>query len=178
MSDRPFALGLTQGTLHLEPYHPDWPDLFEAEKTRIAEALPNVAFDIAHIGSTAVPGLSAKPVLDMAMAAEPAVHPAIADALTGLGWIDRGQRDGRLFIRIRQRDGTIRTHNLHLHPADAPDWHRHLAFRDALRADDALAAAYAKLKADIMVRPGMKRADYADAKGPFVAACLAAAKIG
>ena len=164
------TIGLRQGTLRLAESDPGWPAAFAEEAGRIARALSGLDHRIEHIGSTSVPGLAAKPILDIAMCAASVDHAEIAARLVGLGYIDRGERDGRLFIRLR--DGDIRTHNLHLHRDGDAAWTRHVAFRDRLRADADLRAAYAALKAEIVRRSGGRRAGYAEAKGPFVEAAL------
>lgn len=159
-------LGLVQGGLRLVPHDPAWAACFQAERRLIGRAVADTPHQIAHIGSTAVPGLAAKPILDIAMAADDQDHPAIAAALVGLGYIDRGLRDGRLFIRLR--GGDIRTHNLHLHDAKSDAWRDHVAFRDALRADPKLAVAYGALKEAIIRDFGDDRAGYAARKTAFV----------
>ncbi|MGL5010206.1 MAG: GrpB family protein [Paracoccaceae bacterium] len=159
-------LGLRQGTLRLVPWSATWPDLFAAEQACITAALAPLTVPIAHIGSTAVPDLVAKPIIDIAMIAPEADHPHIAATLTSLGYTDRGLRSGRLFIRLQ--DGDIRTHNLHLYIPGDPEWHDHLAFRDALRADPGLRAAYAALKQQIAEDLQGKRLGYAEAKTDFI----------
>jgi GrpB-like predicted nucleotidyltransferase (UPF0157 family) len=105
------ALGLRQATLSLREHDPRWADLFETEASLISEALAGVTFEIDHIGSTAVRGLQAKPILDIALRSTE--ENRIAAALVELGYVDRGIRSGRLFIRLRE--GDVRTHNLHLY---------------------------------------------------------------
>jgi GrpB-like predicted nucleotidyltransferase (UPF0157 family) len=167
MTAEPASLGLRQATLALAPHHPAWAGTFDAEPARIRAALPNMAFEIDHIGSAAVPGLPAKPILDIAMRAGADDEPRIADRLLALGYIDRGHRSGRLFIRLR--DGDARTHNLHLYRADDPDCRNQIALRDALRADPDLRDRYAALKQDLVSRLGdTGRGRYADGKTDFV----------
>jgi GrpB-like predicted nucleotidyltransferase (UPF0157 family) len=167
MTAEPASLGLRQATLALAPHDPAWAGAFDAEAARIRAALPDAAFEIDHIGSTAVPGLPAKPILDIAMRAGADDEPRIADGLVALGYIDRGLRSGRLFIRLR--DGDVRTHNLHLYRPDDPDCRDQIAFRDALRADPNLRDRYAVLKQDLASRLGNAgRGRYADAKTDFV----------
>ena len=169
MTEDPASLGLRQATLALVAHDPAWPAEFEAEVARIRVALPGVAFEVDHIGSTAVPGLPAKPILDIAMRADADDEPRITAAPVGLGYIDRGIRSGRLFIRLR--DGNVRTHNLHLYRPDDPDCRDQIAFRTALRADPDLRDRYAALKQDLVHRLGdAGRGRYADGKTEFVKA--------
>ncbi len=163
-------LGLKQGALLLSEYDRSWPALFETECAGIKAALPDLTMKLHHIGSTAVAGLAAKPILDIAMVAPVGQHDDIATALTGLGYIDRGMRSGWLFIRLRDHD--IRTHNLHLFDTGDPELVRHLTFRDRLRENPALRANYKQLKADLVRRYQGNRAAYAPAKSEFIASAL------
>jgi GrpB-like predicted nucleotidyltransferase (UPF0157 family) len=92
-------------TLSLAPYDPSWAAAFAADVIFIRAALPVMSFEIEHIGSTAVPGLPAKPTLDIAMSADANDVPHIAKALVGLGYIDRSIRSGRFFVRLH--DGVV-----------------------------------------------------------------------
>lgn len=166
------CLGLEQGALRLLPHSAHWAALFATERAAIAAAIQGVAAEIEHIGSTAVPGLPAKPILDIGLAAPAESHDQIAVALVASGYLDRGQRGGHLFIR---HDGELRTHNLHLYSAGVPEWHDHLAFRDALRADAAVREAYARLKLDIIAQLKGQRLGYAEAKTEFIRSVLASA---
>ncbi len=173
MTDGGDPIGLRDGTLALVPHDPAWASLFEDERRRIREALPEVRLTVDHIGSTAVPDLPAKPILDIAVRAEPADEDRVATALVRLGYIDRGIRSGRIFIRHRSDD--VRTHNLHLYAPDDPDCRDQLTFRDALRADAGLRQRYAQLKRDLVDRMGGVRTghSYADSKTEFVTGVLA-----
>ena len=161
------SIGLRQGTLALAPHDPAWAELRDAEAARIRGALAGAAFEIDHSGSTAVPDLPAKPILDIALRADETCEARIADALVRLGYIDRGIRSGCLFIRLR--DGDVRTHNLHLHRPGDPDCLDQIAFRDALRADPDLRDRYAALKRTLVGSLGNAgRSRYADGKADFI----------
>lgn len=163
------ALGLRQATLSLRAYDPRWATLFEIEASLISDALAGLTFKIDHIGSTAVPGLKAKPILDIAMRSSEETR--IAAALVGLGYIDRGNRSGRLFIRLR--DGDVRTHNLHLYQPNDHQCIDQLTFRDALRAEPELRAQYEALKQGLVEKLGDKgRSQYADEKTDFINAVI------
>jgi GrpB-like predicted nucleotidyltransferase (UPF0157 family) len=127
-----------------------------------------------HVGSTSVPGLVAKPVVDMLAAVESLKDaPAIVDALEAAGWVfwpDDPGRDFRLwFLRPRPE---ARTH--HLPVLRRGDTHAValLAFRDALRADERLASAYAQLKCQLAEQYPKNRNAYTNAKSDFVAGVL------
>ncbi|WP_132244935.1 GrpB family protein [Primorskyibacter sedentarius] len=169
-SDMP-ALGLRQASLSLVRYDPRWAELFQEEAALISKELPDVIFDINHIGSTSVPGLLAKPILDIAIRSND--EELIAAALSRLGYIDRGIRSGRLFIRLR--DGDIRTHNLHLYQPDDFDCRDQITFRDALRSNSNLRDQYAALKQKLAKELGDQgRGQYAGRKTDFVSAAISA----
>lgn len=167
-SEKP-ALGLRQASLGLVEYDSRWAELFQEEAALISQALPDVVFKIDHIGSTSVPGLVAKPILDIAIRSKDEV--LIAEALCKLGYIDRGIRSGRLFIRLR--DGDIRTHNLHLYQPDDVDCRDQIVFRNALRQDPCLRDKYAALKLQLAEELGDQgRGRYAGRKTDFVRAVI------
>lgn len=163
-------------TLRLEDWDPAWPARFAAQAVRIGAALGDGAVAIEHVGSTAVPGLAGKPVLDVAIAvaSERAADACIAP-LEALGYEHRGPwgDDPRRRYYVRDDDDGRRVAQIHLYVLPAPAWEEKLAFRDALRADPALARAYAAEKRRVAEAVGWDKGAYADAKGPFVAAVLA-----
>ncbi len=162
-------------TLHLVDYDPAWPARFAAESARLAGALGALALAIEHVGSTAVPGLAGKPVLDVgvAVASEDAAEACIAP-LEALGYAHRGPwgDDPRRRYYVRDVDGR-RLAQIHLYSLPAAAWDEKLAFRDALRADPALAAAYAAEKRRVAEAVAWDKAAYSEAKGPFVQGVLA-----
>jgi GrpB-like predicted nucleotidyltransferase (UPF0157 family) len=164
------------GTLRLVAYDPAWPERFEAEAGRLRAALGGLASAVEHVGSTAVPGLAGKPVLDIAItvASEAAADACIAP-LAGLGHAYRGAYgdDPRRRYYVRDADGR-RVAQIHLYILPAAAWDEKLAFRDALRADPALAAAYSAEKHRVAGEVAWDKAAYAIAKGPFVERTLAA----
>jgi len=168
--DKP-ALGLRHASLDLVGHDPRWAELFQKEVALISQAVPDLNYDIDHIGSTSVPGLIAKPILDIAIRSND--EKQIAAALIRLGYIDRGVRSGRLFVRLR--DGDIRTHNLHLYPPDDVDCRDQIAFRDVLRRNRSLRDQYATLKQRLVGELGDHgRRQYADQKTDFVRAAISA----
>lgn len=162
-------------TLLLVPYHPTWPSRFEAEVVRLRSALRGAASAIEHVGSTAVLGLAGKPVLDVAIAvlSEGAADACIAP-LEDLGYEYRGPYgdDPRRRYYVRGVGGA-RVAHLHLYVLPAAGWDEQLGFRDALRADAALASAYAAEKFRVADAVGWRKAAYSLAKGAFVERTLA-----
>jgi GrpB-like predicted nucleotidyltransferase (UPF0157 family) len=166
--------------LLLVPYDPAWPARFAAEAERIHAALGALANAIEHVGSTAVRGLAGKPVLDIAIAVadEPAADGCMAP-LQGLGYEYRGLNgdDPRRRYYVLDVDGQ-RAVQIHLYVLPAPAWDEKLAFRDALRADPDLAAAYEAEKWRVGEQVGWDKAAYAVSKGAFVEAVLARLRAG
>ncbi len=159
------------------PYDPAWPTRFAAERARVAEALGDLALDIQHIGSTAVPGLAAKPIIDLLVLVRDLEDaPACIAPLSELGYIfvDHVANLERRFFR----KGMPRTHHLHIVAVGSSEAHRHPAFRDALRADPELRAAYARLKRDLAAQNEGDRLAYTRGKTAFVRAALARYRAG
>ena len=162
-------LGLAKGTVGVVSYDEAWPAEFAAEAVRIWPLLAPFARDIQHIGSTAVPGLAAKPILDIAVAVTSAeAVAACTSALVALGYTDRGQTDEQghyYFVRDNPR-----THQVHVSQVPNSGWDTRLLFRDRLRSDPALAAEYATLKQRLASEFKSDRLGYCDAKTAFVRA--------
>jgi GrpB-like predicted nucleotidyltransferase (UPF0157 family) len=158
----------------LAPPDAGWPALFAAERDAIATTLaPWLAGAPEHIGSTAVPGLPAKPVIDIMapVISLDASRDAIA-AAAGLQYAYFAYQADRMHWFCKPGPAR-RTHHLHLVPLGSALWRDRLAFRDALRADIGLRDAYADLKRRLAAAHPHDREAYTDAKGPFVAAVLA-----
>jgi len=163
------TLGLESGIVRLEPYDPAWPELFAAEAERLQKlfAGAGLVVTLEHTGSTSIPGLAAKPILDILGGyPEGTLVSEYIDVLTAAGYVHRGDQGipGREFFRR----GNPRAYHLHLTAIDSPFWRDHLAFRNRLRADEALRDAYAALKHDLAARFPRDREAYIEAKGSFV----------
>jgi len=157
------------------PYDPAWPARFESEAQRIQGALGAEALRVEHVGSTAVPDLAAKPVIDILLGLRtwPATAEAIA-ALVALGYEHRG--DGNVPGREYFRWGVPRTFQIHACAHNGSFWREHLAFRDLLRREPKTARDYAALKRDLAERFRSDRLGYTDAKAPFIRAVLERAR--
>lgn len=161
------TIGLGKGEVRVMPHDPAWADEFAAERARLLEALGGVPAEIEHVGSTAVPGLAAKPIIDV-LGGRPAgseLEPYVR-AFTSAGYEYRGEYGipGRhYFVR-----GEPRTHHLHLVEAGGNLWRRHIAFRDHLRSDPDAVAVYAALKHDLAARFPNDRERYTDGKSAFI----------
>ena len=165
------AIGLEAKTVRLTAYDPRWPALFDAEALAVRRVLPGLA--VAHIGSTAVPGLDAKPVIDVMLGIPELRAPhALYDGLAELGYVHRPDDTlpDRLFFA--KDAGRLRTHNLSVCEQRSPFWEAHIAFRDRLRSEPALAHAYVALKRALAAQCPVDRIAYTEGKNDFVASAL------
>jgi GrpB-like predicted nucleotidyltransferase (UPF0157 family) len=153
-------------------YDAAWPARYEAERERLAAAFVGHDVRIEHVGSTAVPGLGAKPVIDILLGLRewPMRADAIA-AVVALGYVHRG--DGDVPGREYFRRGVPRSHQVHACELGGAFWRPHIAFRDLLRGDARLAREYEALKRDLALRFTTDRLGYCDAKTPFIKRALA-----
>jgi len=163
----------------LVPSDPSWPDLFERERRLLAEIFRDTDATIEHVGSTAIPGLAAKPVIDI-MVGLPGLREAetrIADlARRGYEYVPayEARLPDRRYFR-KSCEGAQRSH-LHAVVRDGAFWRRLLLFRDHLRRHPDVAADYLALKRRLAREYGANRLGYAEAKDSFVAAVVAAAE--
>ena len=167
------SLGLESGTVRVAAYDASWPSLFAAEAGRLLHcfAPAQLPLIIEHTGSTAVPGLAAKPILDiLAGYQEGASVPAYIQVLTEAGYVHRGEQGipGREFFRR----GNPRAYHLHLAAIHSSFWRDHLTFRDRLRTDNTLRDSYAALKRDLAARFPRDREAYIAGKELFVSRVL------
>ncbi len=170
-------------SLLIADYDPRWPQMFQAERTHILKAIGEWIVAIEHFGSTAVPGLAAKPVIDIyaGLRSWDEREQCLAP-LEALGYEYRGEDPviGQIFVKLtndplpgqtyRGSDGRIRsrTHNVHLLPRSHPEWERHLLFRDYLRKDASAASKYAALKRSLAQVHGLDINAYTNAKSVFI----------
>jgi GrpB-like predicted nucleotidyltransferase (UPF0157 family) len=161
-------LGPKKGTVRVVSYGPDWSDLFEQERRLLQQHIGHLALDIQHVGSTAVPGLDAKPILDIAVASVSVIF-RLVGPLCQAGYADRGDKGrdgGHLFVKESAPE--VRTHHVHVVAIDDSQWREYLLFRDALRDDEALHARYAVFKRTLRERYPDDRSAYTAAKRTFV----------
>ena len=171
MSD-PALPGLVHGMVQLAEWTPRWAELFAEEAERLHAALGDLAVGIEHYGSTSVPGLLAKPLLDILVGGPDATDPVpYITALTPLGYdyaAGAGVPEHLVFGRA-----SARTHLVHVVRYGGAAWQRGLRFRDALRADATLRDAYATLKRELAERYGTDRTRYTAEKAAFIERSMA-----
>jgi GrpB-like predicted nucleotidyltransferase (UPF0157 family) len=159
----------------LAPYHPSWPARFRVEAEVLRVALAPLSPVIEHVGSTAVPGLAALPVIDMTVGiAAPEAVDAYADRLANFGYrlmtaSEYRAADRRVLLRMVRG---VRTHHVHVVTAFGDAWHRLLMFRDMLRLDRDLGHAYASLKRELMRQTHGRPLLYAAGKADFICSVL------
>jgi GrpB-like predicted nucleotidyltransferase (UPF0157 family) len=171
------ALGLEPGVVRLAPYDARWPELFAAERGRLLDRCRGLALRFEHVGGTSIPGMSAKPILDIAAGRPGTTSPAdCVAALQAAGYEHRGERGvpGREFFCR----GQPRAYHLHLVDDGGLLWREFLEFRDYLRTHPEAARAFADLKRSLAERFGRDREAYMGAKSAHVAAILGRARGG
>ena len=153
-------------------YNPRWPRRFDAERERIDQALGGAALTIEHVGSTAVPGLAAKPIIDVLVTvADVGDEPSYGPALERAGYELRVREPEHRMFRTPARDVHV-----HVWNEGDPEVDRYLLFRDRLRASPDDRSEYERLKRSLAQREWSDMNHYADAKGPAIEAILARAR--
>jgi len=152
------------------PHNPLWRDAFEAEAERVAAALGENVVAIHHIGSTAIPNIYAKPVVDLLVEVRDINGvDGRSSAMESLGYEVMGEYciHGRRYFRKDDREG-IRTHNLHAFEAGSAEAERHLAFRDFMLAHPVEAQRYSELKRRLAEEHPQNMDGYMDGKDAFI----------
>ena len=160
---------MAEAPVEIVPYDVSWPARFEVERNRLQQTIaPWLAGPIEHVGSTAVPGLAAKPVIDIIAAVHTleASRPAL-EVLAGLDYCYAPYRSEAEHWFFKPSPA-FRTHHLHLVPCTSPQWLETLAFRDYLRSHPGTAAEYDDLKRRLAQEFRFDREAYTQTKGPFV----------
>lgn len=158
-----------QRKIEVVKYDPKWPELFKSEAELVKHALGCNCIEIHHIGSTAIPGLSAKPIIDML----PVVHDIqevdhAIEAMESLGYEAKGEY-GMAFRRYFQKGKNSRTHHVHVYQEGDPEISRYLKFRDWMRSHQSDAENYAQLKLDLAKKFPHDILQYCNGKDAFVA---------
>lgn len=165
---------VSAGPVRVVPYDRDWPDRFAEERAHLTDLLGRASSAIHHVGSTSVPGLAAKPVIDILI--ETPDLSSIDDRtrdLTGRGYIAKGEHgiSGRRYFS-RPADETTPKVHLHVFEEGRDEALLHLRLRDHLRAHPAEARRYGAFKMKLAERYGEDRAAYQAAKAPFIEGLL------
>jgi GrpB-like predicted nucleotidyltransferase (UPF0157 family) len=161
-------------------YNPRWPIMYEEEKALILGAIGHIIADIEHIGSTSVPWLGAKPIIDIMIG----LH-RLDDAveciprLEGIGYTYVPEFEARVPERrfFRKGPDAARSHHIHMVERASAFWADHILFRNYMRTHEEDAMLYLLLKKELAARFGSNRQGYNDAKASFVEAILSKARV-
>ncbi len=161
------SLGLQSGTVDLAPYSESWRELYEEERRALADALGDRVLDIQHVGSTSVPGMVAKPILDIGIAVRSFMEAAcLVPDMENLNYEYRGE------FGIPRRHyyvkGEPRTHHVHIFESSSYEWASLVLFRNVLLTEPEVAKAYSDLKKRLRDRHRAERTAYQRAKASFV----------
>lgn len=171
MNDQESLLAAIHEAVQLQDYDPSWPAIFLLERERLLSLFPGIFIDIQHIGSTAVPGFSAKPIVDILAGVDSMrTAEALAEPLCRCGYNTSPEFNATLVDRkwfMRWADGH-RTHHLHVVVYGAEPWCERIRFREALLKCPELAARYAALKTKLAAQHTTDRETYTKAKEQFV----------
>jgi GrpB-like predicted nucleotidyltransferase (UPF0157 family) len=161
--------------VRLVPYTGQWAALYREEERRLRARMGQHVIDIQHIGSTAVPGMIAKPIIDIGVAI-PRFEGGfeLVTPIEGLGYEYEGEHG--IPRRHYYDKGDPRTHHLHMLEHDSAEWRNHILFRDYLRAHAQVAQEYADLKRELAHRYRNDRTAYTDGKAEFIVRVLEAAE--
>ena len=168
-------IGLERGVVRLVPYATEWVQQFELEKSALQQVLAAYILDIQHVGSTAIPGMLAKPIIDIAIAVTDFDKSRVCIPLMeGLGYEYRAEQGiprRHMFAR-----GNPRTFHVHMLEIESLEWQNHLLFRDYLCQHPDDAKEYAQLKLQLATKYPQDRVAYTDGKAPFIQRMLQLAK--
>ena len=169
-------LGLNRYKVLIANPQPYWQTAYEKIASEIHAATSHIDLKMEHIGSTSVPELEAKPIVDIGiLLSNPVDFVNLENALASISLEyrgDKGTRGGHLFIR--ESEPEVRTHHIHVYFASAPEWARCLIFRDRLRANTTLRDQYAALKRELAQKHKDDRFAYMEGKTEFVQKVLGA----
>ena len=162
--------------IRVEDYNPEWPDMFERERRALAEAFGPYALAIEHVGSTSVPGLAAKPVIDIAVGTPTYPLPdQVISRVSALGYEHKGEFGipRRHYFR---RNGPPCAFHVHANEIEGESYRNQVLFRDYLRAHPEAAREYQALKRDLAARLVNDFETYTDSKTGFVQSALEKAR--
>ena len=172
MNDDVLVGGREPVRIVIADYDAAWPERYEVERARIVAAVPaSLIVRVEHIGSTAVEGLAAKPIIDVLMTSDDPSDPAIHDALLGIGYVLRVREPEHRMFRTQARDVHV-----HVWRDTDPAVARYVLLRDRLRASEADRRSYETLKRELAARAEWQDMnDYADAKSALIDAIVSRA---
>lgn len=166
-------LGLKRGTNKIVPYQKEWKEFFDSEKKLIKNIIGKQALDIQHVGSTAVPGLSAKPIIDIAVGIENLSEvEEFTVKFEQEGYVYFGEHDIPGQLLFVKGPESSRTHYIHMVKINSWKWNEYIQFRDHLTANADLRQEYADLKEQLVRKYPADRKAYIKAKAEFIKKAL------
>ncbi len=180
---RPFPAGYNpdKDKIEIVEYDPAWPKLFLKEKTALAKALKKFkGLKIEHFGSTSIPGLAAKPIIDIMVAVQNfELWPKLVAPLKAMGYHYWGtHEEDMLFIKGIDPLGPKRTHHVHIYEFQGPRWKNELAFRDYLRSHEPEAREYESLKRKLAKAYRLNREAYTKGKESYIRSVMKKISLG
>jgi GrpB-like predicted nucleotidyltransferase (UPF0157 family) len=170
-------IGLEKGIVKLSRYTGEWRQLFEVEKASLQDKLGSYILDIQHVGSTSIPGMLAKPIIDIAIAVALFEEARVCIPLIEeLGYEYKGEfgiPHRHYFVK-----GDPRTFHIHMSEIDSMEWQNTILFRDYLCQHADIAKEYAELKTQLALKYPQDRTAYLDGKAPFIERILQIAREG
>jgi GrpB-like predicted nucleotidyltransferase (UPF0157 family) len=160
-------VGLERGTVKLNPFTNEWERLFSEEKSRLQAAIGKYVLDIQHVGSTSIPGIVAKPIIDIAIAVKNFEKASVCiKSIEQLGYEYKGENG--IPRRHFFAKGNPRTHHIHMNELGSREWNDQISFRNYLTLHLEVAKEYAELKMELARQYPTDRQAYLDNKDPFI----------
>jgi len=166
-------IGLKRGVVELKPYNSQWKEFYRKESELISSTISDYLVDIQHIGSTAIPGIIAKPIIDIAVAINSLENiEKIIGPLSEIGFIYRGEQgipDRHMFVKGGEE---LRTHHMHVMHKSHYEWKKHILFRDYLMNHPKEVKKYSELKRRLEKQFKHDRESYTESKSEFIEGIL------
>lgn len=163
------GVGLQRGLVALQPYDQQWAAAFESEKRLLRHIFASQATAIEHVGSTAIPGLAAKPIIDIEVGLKDFSRwREYVAALESAGYTYMPERVQSDQVFMPKGPEEARTHYLHMTQFGSAEWWQTVRFRDALRGDKTLCVTYEQLKRQLAAAFPRDRAKYSEGKAAFI----------
>ena len=167
--------GLKRGTVSISPHDPDWPRQARETISILLEVFGDRAEDIQHIGSTAIEGIQAKPIIDIAVGVLN-MEGLPLDRLLERGFQESYNRFSSNLLYVLETDDKIRTHQVHILPYDSLQWHNYVDLRDYMNAFPEKAKEYEELKIRLVKECNNVQTAYTDGKHDYMERTLAKAR--
>jgi GrpB-like predicted nucleotidyltransferase (UPF0157 family) len=167
-------IGLKRGVVKIVGHRTEWALFYDSEAEKLKNCLGGLAVDIQHVGSTAVPGLISKPIIDIAVAVTSRADiTAIVKHLLAIGYIDRGDQGASGgYLMVKESEQNVRIFHIHIVEKADTQWRNYIIFRDCLRRDAETREEYARLKKTLAAKYPKDRESYTNGKEQFIRTVL------